>query len=101
MLFRSIAPASMATPMVAATYGDHKDIAKAKTELARISPLKGRAGAAEDVANAALWLASDEAGYTSGLTLTTDAGLTIGTGNRSPFSEYEPFMAEAGRRGLE
>lgn len=96
-----ISPAGMATPMVAALAGDPNDIEGTKKNLAETSPLKGRPGMAEDVVNAALWLASDESGYTSGLTLTTDAGLTIGSGNASPFEEYQPFIAEAGKRGMD
>ncbi len=97
----AISPAGMATPMVAATMGDHTDLEATRKNLAETSPLKGRPGLPEDVVNAALFLASDESGYTSGLTLTTDAGLTIGTGNASPFAEYQPFMAEAGKRGMD
>ena len=97
----AISPAGMATAMVAATMGDHTDLESTRKNLAETSPLKGRPGLPEDVVNAALWLASDESGYTSGLTLTTDAGLTIGTGNASPFAEYQPFMAEAGKRGID
>jgi xanthoxin dehydrogenase len=66
------------------------------------SPLKDRPGLPEDVVNAALWLASDEAGYTSGHTLTTDAGLTIGTGQVSDiFKQYMPLIREAGKRGID
>ena len=54
-----------------------------------------------DVANAALWLASDESGYTTGHTLTTDAGITIGATTSGPaFGEYAPMIREAGRKGL-
>jgi len=96
-----ISPAGMATPMVAALSGDPSDIAGTEKNLAMTSPLKGRPGRAEDVVNACLWLASDESGYTSGLTLTTDAGLTVGAGGELPFGEYEPFIAEAGKRGMD
>jgi NAD(P)-dependent dehydrogenase (short-subunit alcohol dehydrogenase family) len=96
-----ISPAGMATPMVAALSGDPNDIEGTEKNLAMTSPLKGRPGRAEDVVNACLWLASDESGYTSGLTLTTDAGLTIGAGGELPFGEYEPFIAEAGKRGMD
>ena len=96
-----ISPAGMATPMVAALSGDPNDIEGTAKNLAQTSPLKGRPGLADDVVNAALWLASDESGYTSGHTLTTDAGLTIGAGDEPPFAKYEPFRAEAGKRGLE
>lgn len=97
----AIAPAGMATAMVASLAGDPNDIEATKARLAQASPLKGRPGVAEDVANAALWLASDESGYTSGLTLTTDAGVSIGASVNPPaFDEYQPFIREAGKRGL-
>ena len=98
----AIAPAGMATPMVAGLRGDPNDLESTKAQLAMTSPLKGRAGLPEDVVNAALWLASDEAGYTSGHTLTTDAGLTIGTGQVSDiFKQYMPLIREAGKRGID
>jgi NAD(P)-dependent dehydrogenase (short-subunit alcohol dehydrogenase family) len=97
-----IAPASMATTMVAQLVsGDPFAIEETKKRLAKTSPLKDRPGLAEDVANAALWLASDESGYTTGLTLTTDAGVTTGASANPPaFDEYAPFIREAGKRGL-
>jgi NAD(P)-dependent dehydrogenase (short-subunit alcohol dehydrogenase family) len=98
----AIAPAGMATAMVANVMtGDPAAIETAKKALAANSPLLNRAGVAEDVANAALWLASDEAGYTNGHTLTTDAGTTTGSTVAGPaFGEYQPMMREAGRKGL-
>ena len=86
----------MATPMVANVLtGDPSNIEEAKRILAEVSPLSGRPGLAEDVANAALWLASDESGYTTGHTLTTDAGTTIGATSAKPnFSEYQPMIRE-------
>jgi len=97
----AISPAGMATPMVAALQGDPSDIEATKKTLAAASPLKGRAGVADDVVNAALWLASDESGYTTGHTLTTDAGITIGSNNATPFPEHQPIIREAGKRGLD
>jgi len=98
----SIAAASMATPMVAAVLtGDPSNIDEAKRILAGASPIRDRPGLAEDVANAALWLASDESGYTNGHTLTTDAGITVGATATGPnFAEYAPMIREAGRTGL-
>lgn len=98
----AIAPAGMATAMVAdVTVGDHTNLEATIKALAANSPLKGRAGVAGDVANAALWLASDESGYTTGHTLTTDAGTTTGASpNPPPFSDYQPMIGEAGKRGL-
>lgn len=98
----AIAPAGMATAMVAnVTTGDHTAIEDTKKVLAAASPLVDRAGTAEDVANAALWLASDDSGYTNGHTLTTDAGTTTGsTVNAPAFDEYEPMFREAGKKGI-
>jgi len=99
----AIAAASVATPMVASVLtGDPSDIEGAIEQLAQASPLVGRAGLAMDVANAALWLASDESGYTTGHTLTTDAGITIGaTVGEQNFAEYTPIIREAGKSGLD
>ena len=88
--------------MVAGLAGDPDAIEATKARLAKTSPLKNRPGMAEDVANAALWLASDESGYTNGLTLTTDAGVTTGSSaNTPPFDEHQPLIREAGKRGIE
>jgi len=60
------------------------------TEMVRQMPQKildgmvahtplGRMGEPEDIANAYLFLASDEAGYISGVTLRVDGGIVVGT----------------------
>ncbi len=98
----AIAPGSMATEMVASVItGDPGNVDGAAKALAEASPLLNRVGTAEDVANAALWLASDAAGYTSGHTLTIDAGFTTGSTAAGPdFAEYAPMIREAGKSGL-
>jgi NAD(P)-dependent dehydrogenase (short-subunit alcohol dehydrogenase family) len=98
----TIAAAGMATQMVANELtGDPNDLAGARKALADLSPLRGRAGLPEDVANAALWLASDDSGYTTGHTLTTDAGITVGATLEGPaFAEHRPIIREAGKKGL-
>lgn len=66
-------------------------------------PPEHRADTAEDVANAASWLASDESGHTSGHVLTVDAGITISASpNDLPpfFTQYRPMIREAGKTGL-
>ncbi len=102
MRVNAIAPAGMATAMVANVMsGDPLAIEATKRALAQGSPLINRAGVAEDVANAALWLASDESGYTNGHTLTTDAGATTGSRAANPaFDTYRPMFREAGKSGL-
>lgn len=98
----AIAPYSVATSMVADAYlHDHKAIDETVKMLADESPLVGRPGLALDVANAALWLGSEESGYTSGHTLTVDAGITSGAMPGGPrFNEYAPMQREAGKSGL-
>ena len=98
-----LAPSSVATPMVASAYlGDHTDIEQTLKVLAEESPLNGRPGLADDVANAALWLASDESGFTSGHTLSVDAGITTGSKAGPPnFAEYKPMLREAGKSGID
>ena len=88
--------------MVAAfQFGDPEKIDETIEALAETSPIKGRAGLAEDVVNAALFLASDEAGFISGHLLVTDAGITIGAVPEGvAFTEHAPMIREAGRTGL-
>ena len=97
----AICPTGMATSMVAGLAGDPNDIEATKRRLAATSPLNGRPGTAEDVANAALWLGSDESGHTTGMSLTLDAGMTTGAQFDSPFAEYQPIIREAGKKGME
>ena len=71
-----------------------------------MTPLRGRPGLAVDIARAALWLASDEAGFVSGHTLVVDGGLTTGTpenvepGQGNRFSRRQPLIREGGQRGV-
>ena len=97
-----IVPGNMATPMVAdVAIGDPTNVEKTTEALASASPLKGRAGVASDIAKAALWLASDDAGYVNGHVLVVDGGLTAGVSAQPPaFRQKGDFIGEAGRRGL-
>ena len=54
---------------------------EAAKQLLRLIPY-GRIGAAEDVANATVWLASDLADYVVGATITVDGGMTLYPGFR-------------------
>lgn len=71
----ALAPAFTATPMVDAMVATHRDPAGALQKLGSIIPL-GRLGTAEDIANAALFLASDESAFMTGTVLVLDGGLT-------------------------
>ena len=63
-------------------------------------------GVAEDIAHAALWLASDDAGFVSGHTLVVDGGLTTGSreniapGEHGRWANRRNLVREAGRSGL-
>ena len=67
----SIHPGTVDTPMVQQLF---KDPEKKRERLEEV-PL-GRLATASDVANAALFLASDEAGFITGVALPVDGGLT-------------------------
>jgi cyclopentanol dehydrogenase len=67
----SIHPGTVDTPMVQALFTDPEK----KRERLEEVPL-GRLATAQDVANAALFLASDEAGFITGAALPVDGGLT-------------------------
>jgi NAD(P)-dependent dehydrogenase (short-subunit alcohol dehydrogenase family) len=98
-----IAPGNMATEMVAGlATGDPDAIEVIEPVLAATSPLPGRSGAAQDIANAAVYLASDESGFVAGHTLVVDAGLTTGSASfvEGIFSNQMPMVREGGKRGL-
>ena len=98
-----IAPGSTATPMVAMAHlGDHQAVEDVAQRLAESSPIKGRPALAIDVANVALFLASDEAGNVNGHCLAVDGGLTTGSSTKDPpyAAGSLPLMREAGREGL-
>ena len=71
--FNSISPGTIATPMnekVIAELGDH--VARAWVKMHPI----GRIGRPEEIAEAAIYLASDAASFTTGIDLKVDGGLT-------------------------
>ncbi len=77
-----ILPGLMDTPMAVdtrvRTTGRSRD--EVATERNAKVPLRGRMGTAWDVANAALFLASDEANFITGVALPVDGGASIRTG---------------------
>jgi 3-oxoacyl-[acyl-carrier protein] reductase len=74
-----ICPGAIATPMVG-------DLEAARRTMARINPL-GWLGEPIDVAHAALFLASDEARYITGVALPVDGGWTAGVREADPSLE--------------
>jgi NAD(P)-dependent dehydrogenase (short-subunit alcohol dehydrogenase family) len=95
----AVAPAGTVTPMTAsAVTGDVNDEEKTAAAFKATSPL-GIAAFPIDIANALLYLASDEARYVTGQTLAVDAGATTAPGSAA-FHQQEPtILREAGKRG--
>jgi NAD(P)-dependent dehydrogenase (short-subunit alcohol dehydrogenase family) len=68
-----ICPSLIATPMSQrAQESEH-----IRSRLPRLQPLTGEFGSPKDVANAALYLASDESSFVTGSVLTVDGGWTV------------------------
>ncbi len=73
----SIAPGAIRT----AINEESRKTEEAAQELLKLIPY-GRIGEPEDVAKAAVWLASDESDYVTGTTLFVDGGMTLYPGFR-------------------
>ncbi|TDH62025.1 SDR family oxidoreductase [Dankookia rubra] len=78
----TILPGLMDTPMAVDTRVRHTGKTRAEVAAERDAkvPLRRRMGTAWDVANAALFLASDEAGYITGVALPVDGGRLVQIG---------------------
>jgi NAD(P)-dependent dehydrogenase (short-subunit alcohol dehydrogenase family) len=77
-----ILPGLMNTPMAVDTRAREFNKTRAEVEAERDSkvPLRKKMGTAWDVANAALFLASDEANFITGVTLPVDGGASVRRG---------------------
>ena len=74
----SLGPGAIRTPINRAAW----DTPEAEAELRRLIPWD-RIGEPEDVAAAAVWLASDAADYVTGTTLYVDGGMLLYPGFRT------------------
>jgi glucose 1-dehydrogenase len=74
----SITPGAIRTPINTAAW----DTPEAYNDLLKLIPVK-RIGEVEDVAHAAVWLASDESDYIHGESLVIDGGMTLYPGFES------------------
>lgn len=93
----AIAPGNTVTGMTAFAYtGDAAEI-EATTERIRAGSNLGIAGEPVDIANAALYLASDDARYITGHCLVVDAGQTTNAGSVR-FASAEPALIVEGGR---
>ena len=70
-----VCPGTSETPLVDAAVNRAPDPAAARRALEEVRPLN-RLGTAEEIAAAILYLASSEAGYTTGAILSVDGGYT-------------------------
>lgn len=94
----AIAPGNTVTAMTAgAITGNHEDLAKAQRAIERMSAL-GIAGEPSDIANAAVYLASDEARYVSGQVLLVDGGQLASAGPGAFNTGPPGLLREAGIR---
>src|SRR5260370_4431257 len=77
-----ILPGLMNTPMAVDTRAREFKKSRAQVEAERDSqvPLRKKMGTGWDVANAALFLASDEANFITGVTLPVDGGASVRRG---------------------
>ena len=68
----SISPGAVRTPINMEAWSTHE----AYAELMKLVPYK-RIGEVDDIARAAVWLASDDSDYVTGATLYVDGGMTL------------------------
>ena len=97
-----ICPGGIATAIFGKGFGFEQDKAERFKELIKIylaeaQPIK-RPGLPEDIAKAALWLASDDSTFVSGHPLVVDGGII---GGRMPMQNAEQWEEMAKRLGIE
>jgi NAD(P)-dependent dehydrogenase (short-subunit alcohol dehydrogenase family) len=94
----AVAPGNIATAMTAAAItGDAGAVDEAAAAIAAMSPLK-TSGLPSDIADAILFLASDESRIITGHTLVVDAGQTTNGGNGRFHAQDPALLREAGKR---
>lgn len=95
-----ICPGWIATPILGKSVGLSQEAAEKTMEdvrkvLSDFQPLK-RAGLPEDIAKAALWLASDESSFVNGHAMVVDGGLANGKMWSKFFEESAPLASALG-----
>ncbi len=100
-----ICPGGVATAIFGKGLGFDQDKAErfaefVKIALAEVQPIK-RAGLPEDMAKAALWLASDDSSYVTGHPLVVDGGITLGRMLGENREQWEEMAKRLGIEDLE
>jgi NAD(P)-dependent dehydrogenase (short-subunit alcohol dehydrogenase family) len=84
-----ICPGGIATPLTQSVGEQRIPLDAVKQGLASYQPMQ-RAGLPEDIAHAAVWLASDESSFVTGHALVVDGGYTSGT----PWRRQPPTLTK-------
>ncbi len=101
----AVCPGLIATSIFGSSMGQSREVAdqmaaRVAQNGAKVQPVP-RAGLPEDVAKAALYLASDDSEFVTGTSIVVDGGITVGSrhswdsGSLSPFAELFPEMGAA------
>ena len=101
----ALCPGLIATSIFGSSMGQSREVAdqmaaRVAQNGAKVQPVP-RAGLPEDVAKAALYLASDDSEFVTGTSIVVDGGITVGSrhswdsGSLSPFAELFPEMGAA------
>lgn len=92
----SVSPGFIMTNIFADAYKDEPEEAKRVDQTIRaVSPMTqpvARSGAPEDIAQAVLYLCSDQGGFVNGIDLTVDGGITVG--HRHSWDENTPGLLD-------
>lgn len=95
-----ICPGLIATPIFAGSIGLPRQVADATpegiAEAAKDMQPIPRAGRPEDIAEGALYLASDGAGFVSGHALVIDGGITLGPSGARQMAMFAPIFKSMG-----
>jgi NAD(P)-dependent dehydrogenase (short-subunit alcohol dehydrogenase family) len=73
----AVAPGVIDDGMWKTAFASGVDRQKTFDAMRRLLPLEGRWGAAQDIADAVAWLASDKAGYVTGQVIRVDGGMVV------------------------
>lgn len=95
-----ICPGFIATPIFARAVGMATQVADQTVEgiaaVAKMAQPIPKAGMPEDIAEAALYLASDGSKFVNGIAVTVDGGITVGRTGAQQTSLFEPLMRAMG-----